>query len=203
MERRFLFVKYLLSYILISVLLNGCTFGNQGSKIPVSQLPAISSSLEPGLLVYYRYGFYRHLNQMAKDEVMVSEGIQGQPVAYLNHQFNKVEIFDSQKQTGVGVFLSGYLKIETSGTYRFQAMSNDGIQVNVNQERVVFDPPVHSDRLSDIGEVTFTDPRWYPITVKYYQRKGSARLELYWQPPGTKGFEIIPAYAYGHIIATK
>ncbi len=196
-------MKYLFSCILVSVLLNACIFGNQGSKTPVSQLPDISSSLEPGLLVYYRYAFYRHLNQMASDEVMVSEGIPGKPVAYLNHQFNKGEIFDSQKQTGVGVFLSGYLKMKTPGKYRFQAMSNDGIQVLVNEERVVFDPPVHSDRLSETGEVTITSPRWYPVKVKYYQRKGTARLELYWQPPGASGFEIIPAEAYGHVLAIK
>ena len=203
MERSCSFFKYLLSSILVFILLNGCILGGEGLRVPVSQLPSINNSLEPGLLVYYRYGFYRHLNQMASDEVMVSEGIPGKPVAYLNHQFNKGEIFDSQKQNGVGVFLSGYLKIETPGTYRFQAMSNDGIQVNVNQERVVFDPPVHSDRLSGIGEVKFTDPKWYPIRVKYYQRKGTARLELYWQPPEMKDFEIIPADAYGHIIVTK
>lgn len=82
-------------------------------------------------------------------------------------------------------------------------MSNDGIQVTVNKERVVFDRPVHSDRISETGEVTVTAPRWYPISVKYYQRKGSARLELFWQPPDAKSFEIIPADAYGHIKAVQ
>ena len=89
------------------------------------------------------------------------------------------------------------------GTYRFQAMSNDGLRVTVNNKRVIFDPPVHSDRLSETGEVIIANPNWYPIAVKYYQRKGSARLELYWQPPGAKVFEIIPADAYGHSEAVK
>ena len=193
-----MFIKYCLSCLLVLILLNGCIFANQNStKIPVSQLPALGSSLKPGLQVYYRYAFYRHLNQMASDDVMVAEGIQGKPVLLLNHKFEG-EIFDSKKEKGVGVFLSGYLKMKVPGTYRFQAISNDGLRVTVNTKRVIFDPPVHSDRLSEIGEVLITTPKWYPIAVKYYQRKGSARLELYWQPPGAKGFEIIPAASYGH-----
>jgi hypothetical protein len=202
MERHCLFGKFWFGCLLFFLFFSGCVFGNREAKIPDSQLPAITNSLEPGLLVYFRYGFYRHINQMAGNDIMVSEGIQGTPVLSLNHQFTG-EIFDSGKEKGVGVLLSGYLKMETPGIYRFQAMSNDGIQVNVNQERVVFDPPVHSDRISETGEVTVSNPRWYPISVKYYQRKGSARLELYWQPPEAKGFVIIPANAYGHIKAVQ
>ena len=198
MKKHCLFITFWFGCLLFFLFLNGCVFWNQVAKIPDSQLPAINSSLEPGLLVYFRYGFYRHINQMASDDVMVSEGIPGTPVLSLNHRFTG-EIFDSGKERGVGVLLSGYLKMEKPGKYSFQAMSNDGIQVNVNQEMVVFDPPVHSDRISETGEVTITNPRWYPISVKYYQRKGSARLELFWQPPGAKGFEIVPADAYGHI----
>lgn len=207
MERRCLFVKNsnriltLFCGVLVVLFLNGCISRKQNPVLPVSQLPAIGSSLEPGLRVYYRYGFYRHLNQMASDEIMLSRGVPGPPVALLNHQFNKGEVFDSGKSRGVGVFFSGYLKMETPGTYRFQAMSNDGIRVIVDQQRVVFDPTFHSDRLSEIGEVVIAKPRWYPITVKYFQRKGTSRLELFWQPPGAEGFEIIPARAYGHLKA--
>lgn len=207
MERRCLFVKYfdkvlvLLCGMLVVLFLNGCILGKQATRLPDSQLPAISSSLEPGLRAYYRYGFYRHLNQMASDEIMLSEGIPGTPVALLNHQFNKGEVFDSGENRGVGVFFSGYLKMDKPGTYRFQAMANDGIRVIVHQQRVVFDPSFHSDRLSGIGEMMIAKPKWYPITVKYFQRKGTARLELFWQPPGSDGFEIIPAHAYGHVKA--
>ncbi len=138
---------------------------------------------------------------MESDEVMLGYGRQGPPVALLNHQFNKTEVFASGEKKGVGVFFSGYLKMDTPGTYRFQAMSNDGIRVIVHQTRVVYDPRFHSDRLSETGEVAIADPKWYPITVKYFQRKGTARLELFWQPPGAEAFVIIPAAAYGHVKA--
>ena len=82
MERHCPFVKYWVSYCLVVLFLNGCVFGKQPAGLSDSQLPAISSSLEPGLRVYYRFGFYRHLNQMASDEIMLSEGISGSPVAF-------------------------------------------------------------------------------------------------------------------------
>lgn len=128
---------------------------------------------------------------------MLSEGEVGQPVDVLDHQFQG-NVFDSKRAKGVGVFLTGYLKMDTPGKYRFQAMSNDGIRVAVNEVVVVHDPTVHSDRFSKVGEVTVVDPGWYPLTVKYFQRKGTARLTLYWQPPGAMDFEIIPAAVYGH-----
>jgi hypothetical protein len=158
----------------------------------------METAVEPGLPVYFRYSFYRHIDRMPTDDSMMTEGKPGQPVAFLNHQF-KESVFDSNSEKGVGVFLKGYLKMDVPGTYQFKAMSNDGIRVIVNGEIVVLDPTVHSDRFSEIGQVTIARPGWYPLTVKYFQRKGTARLELYWLPPGGKDFEIIPAAAYGHI----
>jgi len=183
--------------LLVLVILSGCIIGKEGAILPAPEQEDIMRSLEPGLIPHYRYSFYRTLDQMPTDASMVSDGQQGQPVLFLNHTFTG-NIFDSQKDKGVGVYMSGYLQMKTKGTYRFQAMSNDGIRVIVNQEVVVIDPKVHPDRLSDIGEISIPAPGWYPITVKYFQRKGTARLELYWQLPESDALEIVPPEAYGH-----
>jgi hypothetical protein len=39
---------------------------------------------------------------------------------------------------------------------------------------------------------------WTPIRLRYFQRKGTATLKLYWQPPGSEAFAVIPASAYAH-----
>jgi PA14 domain len=158
----------------------------------------LDASVEQGLPVHFRYSFYRHIDNMPLDEDMTDEGKSGKTVAFLNHQF-KESVFDSGSEKGVGVFLKGYLKMNVAGSYQFKAMSNDGIRVMVDNEVVVLDPTVHSDRFSPVGQMNIDDPGWYPLTVKYFQRKGTARLELYWQPPGKDTFEIIPAAAYGHV----
>lgn len=174
--------------------LSGC-----GAKEQLAdQYLAFNSPVKPGLSVYYRYAFYRHINQMATDKVMITEGEAGQPIPLLNHQFQG-NIFGSKKQKGVAVLLTGYLKIETPGSYRFKAMSNDGVQVTVNQQVVAFDPAVHSDRFSPVGEVFLDAPGWYSLKVNYFQRKGTARLELHWQPPGAEGFVVVPAEMYAHL----
>lgn len=190
MYRLFLLVGLLL-------VLSGCGVKDQRPVLLES-----NTSVQPGLSVYYRYAFYRHMNQMATDDVMIAEGETGPPIPLLNHQFQG-NIFDSKRPKGVGVLLRGYLKIENPGVYRFKAMSNDGIRVIVNQQVVAFDPAVHSDRFSKVGEAHLADPGWYPLTVNYFQRKGTARLELHWQPPGAVDFVVVPAEVYGHLADTE
>ena len=191
-------LNYLTMLFLLFTPLSGCISLEQAAVPPVAKSLSMETAVEPGLPVYFRYSFYRHIDRMPTDDSMMTEGKPGQPVAFLNHQF-KESVFDSNSEKGVGVFLKGYLKMDVPGTYQFKAMSNDGIRVIVNGEIVVLDTTVHSDRFSEIGQVTIARPGWYPLTVKYFQRKGTARLELYWLPPGGRDFEIVPATAYGHI----
>jgi len=196
MKFRYLFLHYSFLTLLV-LMLPGCHSKQEVMLSGVDVLP-VDSSMSKGLAIYYRYAFYRHLNQMATGAVMLSEGVPGTPVLQLDHTFTDENIYDSRRPKGVGVFMTGYLKMEKSGNYRFKAMSNDGVQVAVNGEIVVFDPAVHGDRLSDIGVVAITAAGWYPVAVKYFQRKGTARLTLYWQPPGASDFEIVPSEVYGH-----
>lgn len=198
MKNNRMMLNCLTMLFLFFVPLISCSSMEQVPVRPVTQTLSLDTAVEPGLPVYFRYSFYRHIDRMPTDESMIAEGKPGQPVAFLDHRFQE-SVFDSKAEKGVGVFLKGYLKMDAPGTYRFKAVSNDGIRVIVNGEVVVLDPTVHSDRFSDIGQVKINTPGWYPLTVKYFQRKGTARLELYWQPPEVADFEIIPAAAYGHI----
>ena len=61
---------------------------------------------------------------------MIAEGEPGQSGDLLDHQFQE-NVYDSMQAKGVGGFLTGYLKMENLGRYRFKAMANDGIQVPV------------------------------------------------------------------------
>ncbi len=197
-SRRDFPLNHLIILLLFVALTSSCVSMKQDTERPLPKSLTLDTVVSPGLPVYFRYSFYRHIDKMPTADSMMNEGKPGQQVAYINHQF-KESVFDSGSEKGVGVFLNGYLKMDVAGTYQFKAMSNDGIRVMVNGEIVVLDPTVHSDRFSDSGQVAIDKPGWYPLTVKYFQRKGTARLELYWQPPGMADFIIIPAAAYGHI----
>ena len=94
--------------------------------------------------------------------------------------------------------MQGFILFQKAGRYTFQARSNDGIKVLIGNEMIVNDPEVHADRYSDQIPLNIPAPGWYPLTVEYFQRKGTAATELYWKGPDMKAFAIIPAEAYAH-----
>ena len=73
------------------------------------------------------------------------------------------------------------------------------MRVLLERARVVDDPDVHADHLSAPAKVIIGKSGWYPITVQYFQRKGGARLELLWQPPGASAPAFVPASALAHV----
>lgn len=149
-------------------------------------------------VIYYRKYSARHLNSLPEAESSVYPSFQGEPIAQINHQFKKNNVFGSGTNRLIGMRMRGYLNLSKTGTYQFQALSNDGIRVELSGKTLLSDPTQHSDRLSNIGSVTVTTPGWYSVVVEYFQRKGTAALILYWKIPGTKDFVPIPPEVYGH-----
>lgn len=168
----------------------------QQLSAPAAVIPA---ELSPGLSVIYLDKFYRRTGQMPSLAEAQSKGRSGKPILQLDHQFAQEGlVFDSGAQKGVGMVLVGYLNFGESGEYRFQALANDGIEFSLGGKLIFEDPTVHSDRLSPVGTVDVVAPGWYPILIRYFQRKGTATLKLYWQPPGATEFSVVPAEIYAH-----
>lgn len=161
--------------------------------LPLSQAPA------PGLAVVYFLEFYeRHLDQLPAGPSALAKGKPGKPIASLDHRFAYQNVFDSGEATGVGMELNGFIRLGATGPYRFRALSNDGIRVYLNDRMILNDPDIHSDRLCGPATVSVTEQGWYPLKVRYFQRKGTAAISLQWQPPGQDDFVPVPAEAYGH-----
>jgi hypothetical protein len=95
--------------------------------------------------------------------------------------------------------MKGYLLLDQKGRYEFQALSNDGVEMIIDGNSILIDPDVHSDRLSNVGILSVQEAGWHSLMVKYFQRKGSAALTLFWKTPGKDAFEVIPSKAYGHL----
>lgn len=169
---------------------------NNENSVPVARQPytGLADKLSPGLATHYLDGFYRHVRQMAPAD----KGRPGTPVLNLDHRFGEGEVFASGKSRGIGVEFSGYIHLSSSGVYQFQALSNDGVEVTIGGQRVAWDPTVHSDRLTAIEKLQVSSAGWYPVTVRYFQRKGTAALILYWQQPEETAMSVIPPAAFGH-----
>ena len=159
------------------------------------------TSLKPGLAVLYFYEFWaRHLDSLPSGELAIMMGKPGDPIPYLNHKFGKDDVFGSGESRGVGIQMDGFIKLAHTGEYGFKALANDGIRVFVNEQLVVDDPEWHEegDRYSEPLNITLLKAGLYPLQVRYFQRKGTATLKLYWKRPGDKNFTIIPEAAYAH-----
>lgn len=196
------FLKFMVLALVVTILW-GCAKTVQEKKHlivqqPLSPVEVRQEQLEPGLSVLYFYDFYRHINQMPQGDKIAKKGKPGPPVLQLNHRFKKGKVFDSGENRGVGMVMSGYFYLEQPGQYVFQARSNDGFELYVNDNLLISDPDVHGDKLSDTGQLTAAKGGWFPVVIKYYQRKGTATLELYWQPPGADSLVIVPAQVYAH-----
>jgi hypothetical protein len=162
--------------------------------------PNIKDRLAPGLQVLYFNGMFKNIRQIpVGDRLLFEKGRPGEPISIINHQFGVNEVFDSGRNRGVGVQMKGYLLLDQQGRYEFQALSNDGVEVIIDGNTILVDFDVHSDRLSEVGTLSVEERGWHSVMVKYFQRKGTAALTLYWKTPGKDEFEVIPAWAYGHL----
>ena len=180
--------------------LAGCLRQQPPFRLQVMAPAAVSAvELSPGLAVYYLDHFYRRTGQMPSPEEAKVRGRAGKPILQLNHQFAPDGmVFDSGAQKGVGMVLTGYLHLAQPGRYGFRALANDGIEMSLGGNLLFEDPAVHGDRFSPVGIADVAAGGWYPIVIRYFQRKGTAALKLYWQPPGATEFTIVPAALYAH-----
>lgn len=186
-------------FVVFLLLLGGCA----GSQAIIDD-KNIKNHPVPGLQVLYFNGMFKNVRQIPDgDRALLEKGRPGQPVLLINHQFGENEVFDSGRNRGVGVQMKGYLLLDQPGRYEFQALSNDGVEVIIDGNTILIDFDVHSDRLSEVGALSVEEGGWHSLMVKYFQRKGTAALTLYWKTPGNDGFEVIPASAYGHLAYEK
>lgn len=180
----------------------GATKPIQGASTEAKITPEVAgvgeNGFAQGLSAVYYEGFYRHVDDMPSGLAARFNGEPGKPIPVLDHRFGSGLIFDSGRSRGVGVELTGFIHLPRSGSYQFKARANDGIRFFAG-DRVIFeDPAWHSDRFSPAGEVFVDAETRVPVKILYFQRKGTATLEMYWKLPGQEEFEIIPAQAYCH-----
>ncbi len=187
---------------LVLFLVTGCATSptHDGFVQPPQPSQSLDTSfLKPGLAVlYFKHAFVRDLDNLPQGEKAREKGWSGDPIPYLNHQFGRSFIFDSGTNRGIAMEMSGFIRLDKPGTYGFQANTNDGFRLYIDGRRLIDDPSWHSDRLSPVAQLVIAKPGWYSLRLRYFQRKGTASLQLYWSPPGQDTFAIVPAEVLAH-----
>ncbi|UTW13862.1 PA14 domain-containing protein [Marinobacterium rhizophilum] len=163
-----------------------------------AQTPADASGLQPGLEVCYIDGMIRHIDEMVRLEAK-KPCEPGPNLRLLNSSVGGGTVLTSNLNDGVMARITGFIHLDTAGTYLFTFESNDGVRLEIDGQMILEDPDVHSDRYADYGRMEVTEPGWYPLTVRYFERKNTSTLRFFWQPPGTEGtMPRVPADALAH-----
>ncbi len=161
--------------------------------MPLSPQPA-GNALSAGIAVEYAQGFVRHVDQLRQ----VYGWKAGKPLVQIDYNTGNGKVLTSDRTQGVGAKLKGLIKLDRTGDYQFAIQSNDGVRMFLDGKMIIDDPGVHYDQFSPNVTVPVATPGWYAMDIIYFQRKGTATLELYWQPPGAESFEFVPAEAFAH-----
>jgi len=161
---------------------------------PVEPQPT-AEQRAPGLAVTYVFRMFSNVNDVADAD----EGVAGEPIALLDARPPRNgAVLTSGKAMGVGAQIRGLIDLATPGTYVFRVNSNDGVKLWIGDKLLHEDPYIHSDKMSPPLEFTVEQPGWYALAIDYYQKKGTATLQLLWTPPGGVESTIIPAEAYAY-----
>ena len=161
---------------------------------PVNPQPAADTTA-PGLAVNYVFFKAHHVDDVEAE----GPGEPGAPLPQLNYQNGAGNVLTSDQSDGVGALIRGFIDFPTAGRWLMTAQSNDGVRVRLAGTVIIEDPDVHPDQFAPNAEINVAQPGWYEIAVTYFERKNTATLQLYWQPPGKSEFEIVPATAFSHL----
>ena len=92
---------------------------------------------------------------------------------------------------------TGYLKIDTSGTYTLHIWSDDGSKLFINDQEVITNDGLHG---AQYGEASIAMTQgYYRFRLEYFQGSGGSFLSYNWKKPGDPDFVVIPAMSIFHL----
>ena len=168
---------------------------------PVASQPS-AADLKPGLAVQFYYKMFEEIREV-DDWAGYKKGVPGEPIKLLDFRTTNGKVFDSGVSEGVGMYITGLIHFDKPGDWSLVVRSNDGVRVELAGQKIIEDPGIHGDRYSDSAVLKSVAPGWYPLRITYFQKKGTAALQLFWTPPGGNDFVIVPTDALAHQPATN
>jgi len=88
----------------------------------------------------------------------------------------------SVNANGFTVRWTGMVTVPASATYTFYTVTDDGIQLWVNNEQLIDNWTDHGNT-EDSGDIALASGRQYEIILEYYENGGGAVCELSWESP--------------------
>jgi hypothetical protein len=88
---------------------------------------------------------------------------------------------------------SGTVQAPSTGSYKFQTVSDDGVRLWVNGVQLINEWTLHSATTHTSTTINLVAGQRYVIKMEYYENQGDAVARLRWLTPGTESVIAIPA----------
>ena len=85
---------------------------------------------------------------------------------------------------------TGYIKAPATGAYSIRTLSDDGVRLTLNNIMIINNWTLHGSTW-DMATVNLQEGKYYPVELEFFERGGSAVIQLHWVPPGGS-LESIP-----------
>jgi YVTN family beta-propeller protein len=87
---------------------------------------------------------------------------------------------------------NGKVEATSTGNFRFQTASNDGVRLWINGVLVIDNWTNHATTNNNSAVIALSADTRYTITMEFYDNSGPAVARLRWKPPGQSGYSPIP-----------
>lgn len=87
---------------------------------------------------------------------------------------------------------TGSVQAEEAGSYKFRTLSDEGVRVTINGQKVIDHWKAHSAATDVSPAIVLEAGKRYDITIEYYDLLGKAVMSLSWLKPGAADFTAIP-----------
>jgi hypothetical protein len=90
---------------------------------------------------------------------------------------------------------TGYIRINEPDLYEFYTISDDGVRLWIDNQKLIDNWEVHGATL-DKGEVRLT-PGYHSVRIEYYQGSGDMVMKFHWRRPADHQKKVVAArYLY-------
>jgi hypothetical protein len=154
--------------------------GNRESRTSLAYFRIITDNPDNGIQYdYYENSSWKFLPIFAK-QTKLSSGI--------THELRIGDI--PKRKDHFAIRYKTYLKIDSAGTYKFYALSDDGSKLFIDGESVVDNDGGHGP-LERTGTIELSRGK-HELVVEYFNAGGGGWLEMYYRGPGIPK-QIVPA----------
>lgn len=185
-----------------SALMGGVAWAQAGAAVKVFSPQPADNAIKPGLTVRYYSLKIRYIDEMLRF-IKVRPGTPGPVISAINFPDKGpgANVMGTDQAELVGAVIDGLIKFDQPGVYQVAMVVNDGVQLKVGDNVILEkDWTGAPSEMTDEVSVTVAQAGWHQLHVMYFQRKGTAALEMYWKKPGQAGgLELVPAEAFAHI----